>query len=73
MSAALTRAHPAGASQVLQDIAEDFVENVAAFACELVKHRVLTLTLTPTPIPTLTLTLTLTLTRSSTARARRSR
>ena len=26
-------------SQVLQDIAEDFVENVAAFACELVKHR----------------------------------
>ena len=27
------------ASQVLQDIAEDFVENVAAFACELVKHR----------------------------------
>eukprot|EP00908_Phaeocystis_cordata_P011150 Transcript_21992.p2 GENE.Transcript_21992~~Transcript_21992.p2 ORF type:complete len:148 (-),score=31.86 Transcript_21992:176-619(-) len=27
------------AHQVLQDIAEDFVENVAAFACELVKHR----------------------------------
>merc|ERR1712106_1079949 len=27
------------AQQVLQDIAEDFVENVAAFACELVKHR----------------------------------
>lgn len=24
---------------MLQDIAEDFVENVAAFACELVKHR----------------------------------
>ena len=38
----LTRAHPADASQVMQDIAEDFVENVAAFACELV-----TLTLTP--------------------------
>ena len=33
--------HPraADAAQVLQDIAEDFVENVAAFACELVKHR----------------------------------
>ena len=27
------------AEQVLQDVAEDFVENVAAFACELVKHR----------------------------------
>ena len=27
------------AQQVLQDLAEDFVENVAAFACELVKHR----------------------------------
>ena len=39
----LTRAHPADASQVMQDIAEDFVENVAAFACELVT---LTLTLT---------------------------
>jgi transcription initiation factor TFIID subunit TAF12 len=42
VSATLTRAHPAGASaQVLQDIAEDFVENVAAFACELVKRRAL--------------------------------
>ena len=27
------------AEQVLQDVAEDFVENVAAFASELVKHR----------------------------------
>ena len=72
VGAALTRAH---ASQVLQDIAEDFVENVAAFACELVKHRALALTPTPapTPAPAPAPTLTLTLTRSSTARARRSR
>ena len=26
-------------SQVLQDVADDFVENVAAFACELAAHR----------------------------------
>ena len=25
--------------QVLQDVADDFVENVAAFACELATHR----------------------------------
>merc|ERR1719446_529561 len=27
------------AEQLLQDVADDFVENVAAFACELVQHR----------------------------------
>ena len=27
------------AEQVLQDVADDFVENVAAFACELALHR----------------------------------
>jgi len=27
------------AEQVLQDVADDFVENVAAFACELCRHR----------------------------------
>eukprot|EP00316_Scyphosphaera_apsteinii_P024877 CAMPEP_0119318486 /NCGR_PEP_ID=MMETSP1333-20130426/46597_1 /TAXON_ID=418940 /ORGANISM="Scyphosphaera apsteinii, Strain RCC1455" /LENGTH=143 /DNA_ID=CAMNT_0007324677 /DNA_START=32 /DNA_END=462 /DNA_ORIENTATION=- len=27
------------AEQVLQDVADDFVENVAAFACDLARHR----------------------------------
>mmetsp|Transcript_29584 Transcript_29584/g.94669 ORF Transcript_29584/g.94669 Transcript_29584/m.94669 type:complete len:116 (+) Transcript_29584:41-388(+) len=27
------------AEQVLQDVADDFVENVAAFACQLASHR----------------------------------
>jgi len=27
------------AEEILQDVADDFVENVAAFACELVRHR----------------------------------
>ena len=34
-----TRAPSAPRPQVLQDVADDFVENVAAFACELCRHR----------------------------------
>ena len=38
----LRRRHPRpprGRSQVLQDVADDFVENLTAFACELAAHR----------------------------------
>ena len=35
----LTIARFAARAQVLQDVADDFVENLASFACELALHR----------------------------------